>query len=76
MISIFKTNIGDENELLSVANTLNKQLPEINWNVDLADCDRILRVESTQNLNDYIVSLFKKMGYMCVNLEVFYFAPQ
>jgi len=76
MISIFKTNIGDEDELLSIANTLNNKLPEINWNVDLADCDRILRVESTSNFNDYIISLFKKLGYLCVNLEVFYSAPK
>ncbi|TCD05606.1 hypothetical protein EZ449_16070 [Pedobacter frigidisoli] len=76
MISIFKTNIGDENELVNIAQRLNKHLPDINWNVDLADCDRILRVESKDNNNDFIESLFRKMGFLCVNLEVFHTAPQ
>ncbi len=48
---------------------------DLKWNVDLSDCDKILRVDSQVNKNKEIISLLKQFGFTCVNLETFYSEP-
>ena len=73
MISVFKTNVQSEVELHKLKPKLN--LPDVNWNIDLYDCDKLLRIDSRENVNEIIISLFKKMGFNCTVLEVFYTPP-
>ena len=73
MISVFKTNVQSEVELHQLKPNLN--LPDVNWNIDLADCDRILRIDSRENVNELISALFKNLGFKCTVLEVFYAPP-
>ncbi|WP_316829632.1 hypothetical protein [Pedobacter aquatilis] len=73
MISVFKTNVLNEVELLKLKPSLN--LPHVNWNIDLADSDKILRIDSKENINDIIISLFKGLGFKCTILEVFHEPP-
>jgi len=73
MISVFKTNVQSEVELHKLKPKLN--LPDVNWNIDLYDSDKILRIDSRENVNEIIISLFKKMGFNCTVLEVFHTPP-
>jgi len=75
MIAIFKTNVESEYELHKLRKSFNSYIPQVKWDIDLFDCDRILRVDSTQDLNETIVKLFNKLGFNCTVLEVFHAPP-
>jgi hypothetical protein len=47
MVEIFKTNIESEHTAVEILNSLQYVFPNYKMNVDLEDCDKILRVEST-----------------------------
>lgn len=65
MVEIFKTNIANSMQAGLVLQLLEEQWPQYMANVDLEDCDRILRVESDSVENEKIVSLMHLHGYAC-----------
>ncbi|WP_421943455.1 hypothetical protein [Pedobacter sp.] len=75
MISIFKTNIQSGIELKQIAQHLNNLLSGAAWSIDLADCDKILRIDSSVDKIGDAVSLLTKFGYNCENLQNFYAPP-
>ncbi|MFC4141240.1 hypothetical protein [Pedobacter mendelii] len=75
MISVFKTNVHSEIDLNQLISNLNHQVPDLSWNIDLSDCDKILRIDSSEDVNDIVVSLLNRLGFNCIVLEVFYTAP-
>ena len=75
MISIFKTNIDSHHDLNQIKPYLNALKADLKWTIDLFDCDKILRVDSSVNKNEEIILAVNKMGYICENLETFYSAP-
>jgi len=75
MISIFKTNIQSGIELKQIAQHLNNLLSGATWSIDLADCDKILRIDSSVDKIGDAVSLLTKFGYNCENLQNFYAPP-
>ncbi|RNL52151.1 hypothetical protein [Pedobacter jejuensis] len=76
MISIFKTNVHTEVELQQIVPNFKVNVPNLNWHIDLTDCDKILRVDSPVNMNDIVIALFNKLGFSCVVLEVFHAPPK
>jgi hypothetical protein len=50
-------------------------MEDLKWTIDLFDSDRILRVISSVNKNEEIISVVNKLGYDCENLETFYSEP-
>jgi len=46
MVEIFRTNVKSKRLAGKVLKTLQSHLPAFNFNFDLEDCDRILRVQS------------------------------
>jgi hypothetical protein len=54
MVEIFRTNV--KNKMLAgiVLKALQSHLPTFNFNFDLDDCDRILRVQSNGNPVEYL----------------------
>ncbi len=46
MVEIFKTDINQKKVARTLVKTLSLQFPDYKINIDLADCDKILRVES------------------------------
>jgi hypothetical protein len=47
MVEIFRTNVKNKKLAAKVLKTLRLHLPAFNFNFDLDDCDRILRVQSS-----------------------------
>ena len=68
-ILIFKTNIRYKKNISSIVPHL-EQVPGIKgWNVDLQDCDKILRVEAFNVVPSSIESLLESAGYYCEELK-------
>lgn len=68
MISIYKTNIENSSQIQLLKKELDVLLGEENWNFDLDDCDKILRVETDSNLSKEITKILKSNGFEVTEL--------
>ena len=69
-IHIFKTNVRTKLDLdmLQLLFSLNKNI--IEWSVDLEDVDKVLRVDTINNLSEKaIASQIKLLGFNCEPLD-------
>lgn len=67
-VLVFRTNLNGESDVIRVSSHLDA-LPEIRtWNVDLEDCDRVLRIESTLDTPEKVINLIAEHGYSCEEL--------
>ena len=66
-IYVFKTSIS-EKDIQVVDHLLCSLLPKSRWNVDLEDCDNILRVESGENVAALIPTRLRVRGFYCEEL--------
>lgn len=65
MIYIFKTTVFTEYHIQLLKPHLDK-LANTNWNFDLEDCDKILRIETLCTVSEQtIISLLKDKGFYC-----------
>jgi hypothetical protein len=70
MVWVFKTSVQSKADIASLASSLNGLLqPRGSWNIDLEDCDNILRVESAALQSEEIIRLLQDQGYFCAELE-------
>jgi hypothetical protein len=65
MVEVFKTNVQREKEAELLLEKLQEQFPQYKINFDLADCDKILRVEGKQIQPQNIISIMEKSSYNC-----------
>lgn len=66
MVEVFKTDVTDKNESWSIGFVLSKEFSGSKINFDLSDCDKVLRIESPQQINvDKVLSIVKGLGYRC-----------
>lgn len=66
-IKVFKTNINSHNDVLSISTVF--QRPDIDqWNVDVWDCDKVLRVVTANLSCEQIILLVQQSGYQCSEL--------
>jgi len=68
IIEVFKTNISKRDESRSLVKKLLSHYPESRVNIDLDDCDNVLRVEGTNICPDKIIELVTADGYQCETL--------
>ena len=68
-VLIFKTNIRYKKHINAVEHHIAAQSGIIKWNIDLKDCDKILRVETVDLHPAKIVGLVKNAGYHCEVLK-------
>lgn len=68
-VLVFKTNLIDASCVRAVEPYLAVHPFISRWNVDLHDCDCILRIETEQLAGDEIEELLKKAGYYCKELQ-------
>ena len=67
-VLIFKTSVNDIQEVGRVKPLLT--IPAIeNWNFDLEDCDKILRVVTDDLSPRYIEEILQSEGFECEELE-------
>ena len=69
MVEVFKTDVTRRVEAKSLVNFLSKHIPDSKINVDLDDCDRVLRVEGMDFQAEKIIVLVKEKGFQCTVLE-------
>jgi cell fate (sporulation/competence/biofilm development) regulator YmcA (YheA/YmcA/DUF963 family) len=68
-ILVFKTNLTDPESIRNVSTSLDIHPAIMQWNVDLHDCDNVLRVVSTNLQAKEIEQLVLKAGYHCEELQ-------
>ncbi|SDC41501.1 hypothetical protein [Niabella drilacis] len=68
MIYVFKTSVQRRKDVLRLQPVLNDLLPSLNWNFDLDDCDKILRVESAMEIAPSVIRLLREAGFDCEEL--------
>ncbi|QNL51988.1 hypothetical protein H8S90_10655 [Olivibacter sp. SDN3] len=68
-ILVFKTNINTKDDVKKVGATLGSQREIVQWNVDLYDVDRVLRIVSYDIKHQQIIDLLQGMGYACSELK-------
>jgi len=75
MISIFRTSVASSDDLNKLTPYLNALMEDLRWTIDLFDSERILRVKSSVNKNNEIISVVNGLGFDCENMETFYSEP-
>ncbi|AWW32670.1 hypothetical protein DN752_22390 [Echinicola strongylocentroti] len=70
MILVFKTSLGNESEVEKIAPALDDFLGKSgSWNVDLEDCDNILRVVTDRFEVKEIELVLSSKGHFCKELD-------
>jgi len=68
MVYVFKTSVKTKKEVKHLTPELNGLLPNIKWNFDLEDCEKIFRVETSNEIKDLVVYFLKGKNYFCEEL--------
>ena len=68
-ILVFKTNVEDVKQIKKLSPHLRNIHGVIKWNIDLHDCDKVLRIESEGLSPHSIETLLISDGYFCKELE-------
>jgi hypothetical protein len=67
-ILVFKTNLTDAKRIEDVESLLDIHPHIIKWNVDLEDCDNVLRIVSRNIAGTEIENILLNAGYYCEEL--------
>lgn len=68
-VFIFKTNVKNKKLIKKLSPLLDRHLLITKWNLDLEDCDKILRVEASSEIAAEIISLLQNKGFECEELR-------
>jgi hypothetical protein len=68
-ILVFSTNIQSKEDFPAVGRALSSCSGISKWNVDLHDCDKVLRIESSDNICEEIIHSICQAGFICRELE-------
>ena len=69
MIFVFKTSVKTKTQAMKLKPYLDKVLPNAKWNFDLIDCDKILRINSEENIVWKTLDLLKSQNFACEELH-------
>jgi len=69
MVEVFKTNIKKSTQSKLLVKKLLAHYPESDVNIDLEDCDNVLRVEGNNICPHKIIELVTTDGYECEMLQ-------
>lgn len=68
-ILVFKTNLTDTKRISDVESLLDIHPHIVQWNVDLNDCDNILRIVSRNIQAQEVENMLLNAGYYCEELQ-------
>jgi len=68
MIYIFRTSVNTEKDVQKLKPYLNELLQQEKWNFDLDDCDKILRIDSRNEISKAVTKLMHITGFACEEL--------
>ena len=69
MIFVFKTSVQTKVQIKKLKPHINERLPNVKWNFDLEDMDKVLRIDSEENIVLKITDLLTSHSYRCEELE-------
>jgi len=69
MIFVFKTSVKTKLQAKKLKQPIDTMLPNAKWNFDLKDCDKILRIDSEENIVLKITDILNLNNYSCEELE-------
>ena len=69
MIFVFKTSVETKLQVQQLQPHIDTIVPNAAWNFDLTDCDKILRIDSEENIVLTIIQLLKMNNFYCEELE-------
>jgi hypothetical protein len=69
MIYVFKTSVKTKLQAKKLKPHIDKILTNEKWNFDLEDCDKILRIDSNENIVLKITGLLNMHRFNCEELE-------
>jgi hypothetical protein len=69
MIYVFKTSVNTKMQVKKLKPHIDKILPQAKWNFDLNDCDKVLRIDSEENIVLKITGLLIIHQFLCEELE-------
>ncbi|HQQ98738.1 MAG TPA: hypothetical protein PLX35_15815 [Cyclobacteriaceae bacterium] len=69
MIYVFRTSVRTKKQVKKLKPHLEKILPGSKTNFDLMDCDKILRIDSQENITATIRNLLQEHHFVCEELE-------
>ena len=69
MVEVFKTTIQKQTAAMTLLKVLSRQFPLLKINIDLDDCDKVLRVEGHNISPKKIIEILHVNGYQCEMLE-------
>ena len=69
MIFVFKTSVKTKMQAKKLKPHIDKILPKAKWNFDLEDIDKVLRVDSEENIALKIIDTLNVHNYRCEELE-------
>ena len=69
MVEVFKTNVRSIRKAKLVIQKLAEEFPAHKINFDLNDCDKILRVQGKNILQEKIINVVTALNYRCEILE-------
>lgn len=65
MVEVFKTSVEHQVEAKILLATLSLEFSHLEINLDLSDCDKVLRVEGNDFEPEQIINFFIKNNYQC-----------
>jgi hypothetical protein len=69
MIYVLKTSVRTKIQAKKLKPHIDEILPKAKWNFDLADCDKVLRIDSEANIISPIINLLNNHDFDCQELE-------
>lgn len=69
MIYVFKTSVRTKMQAKKLKPHIDKLLPNAKWNFDLDDCDKVLRIDSEENIILPIMDMLRSHHFDCEELE-------
>jgi len=69
MIYVFKTSVKSKKHIRQLSPLLDDLLQQSRWNFDLEDCDKVLRIDSEENIVLKIIDLLNIHKFYCEELE-------
>jgi copper chaperone len=68
-ILVFKTNLRFKKNISEAVSHIEKIPGVKRWNVDLNDCDKVLRIESNDLAPQLVEETLTNIGYYCKELQ-------
>lgn len=69
MITIFKTTVKTKKAIKILQPELDRIIANSKWNFDIDDCDKILRIESVEDITLSVIGILNKYDFFCEELK-------